>query len=257
MNRFLLAAGLFPGLLLAQTYVPLFNGTSLAGWKVQGEGSWEVKEGAIVGSGTTANPKNTWLISEKATYKDFDLRFRFTGVTGNSGLNFRSSQGTEDVTGVQVDIDNGRTTGALYEVIVQNGKYAGAYLSQPPASTVSGLYKAADWNLIEMKARGNHVEVSLNGTRVVNYDLTKTQAPGFFAFQLHDKAVTKISVKDIEVAEADGTPILMPRGRPAALLPSTRSGLTARDAAGRSIARSQGGAVLSWIPAFGADAATR
>lgn len=224
MIRALTTAALLPALALAQTFTPLFNGTSLAGWAVQGQGTWEVKEGIIQGTGQTSNPKNTWLISEKATYKDFDFRFKFMGVSGNSGLNFRSTQGTEDVTGMQVDIDGGRTTGSLYEVIVRNGQYAGAYVAQPPSSQVGGLYKASDWNQVDLKVRGMQVEVTLNGTRVVNHTLARGEAQGFFAFQLHDKAVTRISLKDIEVAEAGGVTIRMrPIGngetRPLALYP--------------------------------------
>lgn len=205
----MVAASLLSGPVLAQTFTPLFNGTSLAGWKTQGQGTWEVREGAIHGSGLATNPKNAWLISDKAAYQDFDFRFSFMGVTGNSGLNFRSIQGTEDVTGMQVDIDNGRTTGGLYEVIVRDGQYAGAYVAQPPASQIQGLYKAADWNVVELKVRGKHAEVSLNGTRVVNHDLARVEAQGFFAFQIHDKQVSKISLKDLAVAEV--TTAVLPR----------------------------------------------
>lgn len=206
----LVVASLLPGSIPAQTFTPLFDGTSLAGWKTQGQGTWEVRDGAIHGSGLASYQKNSWLISDKATYQDFDFRFSFMGVTGNSGLNFRSIQGTEDVTGMQVDLDNGRTTGGLYEVIVRNGAYAGAYVAQPPASQIQGLYKAADWNLIELKVRGKQVEVSLNGTRVVNHTMARVEAQGFFAVQIHDRQVSKISLKDFAIAEV--STFIRPRG---------------------------------------------
>ena len=236
MIRMLLAAGILPGWVLARTYTSLFDGASLAGWKVQCQGTWEVKDSAIVGSGTTSNPKNTWLVSDKATYRDFDFRFRFKGVSGNSGLNFRSIQGTEDVAGVQVDIDTGRSSGSLYDVLVRNGTYAGAYLVQPPASQIISLQKPVDWNLVELKARGNPIEVSLNGTLVVTYDLTKGEPQGFFAFQLHDKAVTKISLRDFEIAEVSASSLL-PRSFPEAKAgsPALASETRAWDLAGRRI----------------------
>jgi hypothetical protein len=195
--------GLAVGVLLqradAQTFTPLFDGATLAGWKTQGGGKFEFAAGALNCSSDGSNTKNAWLISDK-NYKDFIFRWRFKGVLGNSGLNFRSIQGTEDVSGMQVDLDNGAaTSGSLYEVIVKNGAYTGSYLIKPDAAKLKAAYLTTDWNQMTLSVQGNHVETSLNGAPMVSYDLKAWSAEGFFAFQLHDHMPTKISLKDMEV----------------------------------------------------------
>jgi hypothetical protein len=218
MSRIFPTVLFLAGWAAAQTFVPLFDGKSLAGWATQGQGKWEVKEGAIHGSGEASNPKNAWLISEKR-FRDFVFRFRFRGVIGNSGLQFRSIQDAEDVAGVQVDLDAGKTSGSLYELLIRNGQYAGSYLVQPPEAQVKALYRPDDWNLMELKVQGKRAEVALNGTWVVKHDLARVEPEGFFAFQLHDRQMTRLSVKDLEISEGTVVSLRSPRGSKLRLRP--------------------------------------
>src|SRR6266404_6308098 len=75
----------------------LFNGTDLNGWDGNRK-LWSVKDGAITGQTTAANPAkgNTFLIWTNGTPGDFELRCSFRLVPGdaqgfaNSGIQYRS-----------------------------------------------------------------------------------------------------------------------------------------------------------------------
>src|SRR6187401_2288333 len=70
---------------------PLFDGKSLAGWRlVNGTASYDVVDGTIVGTTRTGTP-NSFLATEKS-YGDFILEFEVRQSVGptNSGVQFRS-----------------------------------------------------------------------------------------------------------------------------------------------------------------------
>ena len=120
----LLVLLVLPGLALSQiaaaerSWIPLFNGKDLSGWKAQGTERWVVEDGAILGESTAG--KYGYLTTEK-TYSDFVLRLRFKCETdGNSGVFTRSRITGEspktgpDIEGLQVEVDPTRHTGGLY-----------------------------------------------------------------------------------------------------------------------------------------------
>src|SRR6059036_936900 len=65
----------------------LFNGKDLSGWEGDPK-FWSVKEGTITGQTTPENPlkQNTFLIWKGGTVEDFELRFSYRIVGGNSGV---------------------------------------------------------------------------------------------------------------------------------------------------------------------------
>ena len=95
----------------------LFNGKDLTGWA--GRNHWIVEDGVISGTTTTENPAkgNNFLIAKDANGSntvvgDFELRFsyKFTGNSGNSGLQYRSlDKGNFVVHGYQGDFEVGNT----------------------------------------------------------------------------------------------------------------------------------------------------
>ena len=67
-----------------EKYIPLFDGKSLDGWEKVGkeESVWEVKDGAICGSGPAS-----MLVCTKGPYKDFRYRAEIKiNDGGNSGM---------------------------------------------------------------------------------------------------------------------------------------------------------------------------
>src|SRR5690349_6129760 len=109
----------------ADQFRPLFNGKDLTGWDGDPR-YWSVRDGAITGRSTAAQPlkTNTFLIWKGGEISDFELhlKFRFpeTGKpAANSGVQYRSRRMDVNewiIAGYQADMDaGGRFVGMLYE----------------------------------------------------------------------------------------------------------------------------------------------
>ena len=78
-------------------FVPLFDGKTLKGW--QGVANhWRIQDGAITGYTEKADPlkNNTFLVWTNGTVDNFELRFRYRMIGGNSGS--LSSSETRSIT---------------------------------------------------------------------------------------------------------------------------------------------------------------
>jgi len=100
----------------------LFNGKDLSGWEGK-PGYFCVKDGAIHAETTPTNAlkKNTFLIYTAAEFGDFEMRFDYQCVGGNSGMQYRSERLPDFVLkGYQADFENtNRFTGMFFE---ENGR---------------------------------------------------------------------------------------------------------------------------------------
>jgi len=120
VSRALFAAVVVAGSALAGAddelaWRPLFDGETLAGWKLVGEGAWVVEDGRILGTHAEAEPGHGLLISEEL-FGDFSLRLQVRATQGNSGVYFRVEQGGgAGVRGFQAEIDTQKNFGGLYE----------------------------------------------------------------------------------------------------------------------------------------------
>src|SRR2546422_5342880 len=98
----------------------LFNGKDLTGWNGNPK-LWSVNEGTIQGQTTKENPTkgNTFLIYTNRDFSNFELRFSYKIVGGNSGMQYRSKVINPDnwvVGGYQGDFEAGKTfSGILYD----------------------------------------------------------------------------------------------------------------------------------------------
>ncbi|MBM4077697.1 MAG: DUF1080 domain-containing protein, partial [Planctomycetes bacterium] len=97
-------------------YVSLFDGKSLEGWEKVGkeESVWEVKDGAICGSGP-----QSMLVCTKGPYKNFRYRAEIKiNDKGNSGMYFRTTRKPTFSDGYEAQIDSTHNdpirTGSLY-----------------------------------------------------------------------------------------------------------------------------------------------
>jgi hypothetical protein len=72
-------------------FVAIFNGKDLTGWKGLTD-HWAVEGGAITGVNTKEKPlkKNSFLVWEGGKPADFELRFKYKIIGGNSGVQYRS-----------------------------------------------------------------------------------------------------------------------------------------------------------------------
>jgi len=224
LTAFLLA----PALLHAGETIQLFNGKDLTGW--EGVSSlWSVKDGAITGQTTAANPTkgNTFLIWKGGDVADFELTFQYkiTGdddkKSGNSGVQYRSKivdPANFVLSGYQADFETGTTySGILYEekargILAQRGQQVTITSSADPAKptiTVTGetgksadiqaAIKQGDWNDYKIIAKGGHLQHYINGKLAVDVkDDTKEGAKaGVLGLQLHAGPPMTVQFKNL------------------------------------------------------------
>jgi hypothetical protein len=185
------------------TWRPLFDGTTLTGWKNWGTEQWTVQNGAIQGrSGPQAS--EGYLATEE-TWKDFRVRGQFMMLgEGNFGLFYRSTitlreDGFPVIQGIQGEVAPGfpSPTGWHYE------SYRRGWLAEPDMSSVAAhAVRPGAWNEIEIRAIANHITSWVNGIRATDFFDNNPQVfEGAFALQLHTGGTEGIDWKDLYVKE--------------------------------------------------------
>ena len=178
-------------------WISLFDGKTLEGWqKVGNEKSmWEVKDGAIHGSGPAS-----MLVSTKGPYKNFRYRAEIKiNDGGNSGLYFRTKPKPSFSDGYEAQIDSTHRdpirTGSLYGF----------------CHVYKQLVKPDTWFTYELEVRDDvwrgrkmtRIKVTVDGNELYEYmDFALTFKKGHFAFQQHDPG-SKVSMRKIEVMPLD------------------------------------------------------
>jgi type 1 glutamine amidotransferase len=214
----------------------LFNGKDLSGWEGDPK-FWSVQEGAITGQTTPENPlkQNSFLIWRGGTAGDFELRFSYRIVGGNSGVQYRSKDlGNWVVGGYQADLEAGKTyTGILYEergrgILAQRGQKTvvdasgkvNVVGSVGNADEIQAAIKNEDWNNYVVTAQGNHMIHKINGrvtVDVTDEQVDKRAMSGILALQLHAGDPMRIQFKDIRLKplKSQGTKkIVLLAGKP-------------------------------------------
>lgn len=173
----------------------LFNGKDLSGWVAPADQAlFSVEDGEIVGRTQGNLKKNEFLATEKP-YRDFVLKAKVKYKNGNSGIQFRSKRAADGVvSGPQADIAEGYW-GLLYE---ERGR---GILERYPEAKAKELVKANDWNEFVITAKGKHVTIDLNGTRVIDRTDEKFDDEGIIALQVHVGPPMEVRYKDIEITE--------------------------------------------------------
>jgi hypothetical protein len=185
---------------------PLFDGQSLAGWRVlNGTASYEVVDGAIVGTTRPETP-NSFLATEKS-YGDFILEFEVRQSVGptNSGVQFRSLSQPDVMQGrvhgpqLELDPSERQWTGGLYDEAMSGWWYPGTLNPHP------GLYKFDDWNQVRIEAMGPSMRTWVNGV-LTAYVIDNSYSRGFIALQVHaiakpEEAGRKIHWRNLRIKE--------------------------------------------------------
>ena len=176
-------------------WVSLFDGKTMDGWEKVGkeESKWEVKDGALAGSGPAS-----MLVSTKGPYKNFKYRAEVRiNDKGNSGLYFRCTRKPGFSDGYEAQIDSTHTdpirTGSLYGMC-----HVYKRLVEPDAWFTYELEVRDDvWRSKKM----TRIKITINGDELFEYlDFATTFAEGHFAFQQHDPG-SKVSIRKVEVME--------------------------------------------------------
>jgi hypothetical protein len=173
----------------------LFNGKDLDGWVTPEDKSlFVVEDGEIVGRTKGDLKKNEFLVTEKP-YGDFVLKAKVKIRNGNSGIQFRSKRADNGVvSGPQADVAEGYW-GLLYE---ERGR---GILERYPEEKANEIVKKDGWNEFVITAKGPHVTIDLNGTRVIDRDDPKFDKEGIIALQVHVGPAMEVRYKDIEIQE--------------------------------------------------------
>ncbi len=178
-----------------ENWTPLFDGKSLDGWEKVGQEKsvWEVKDGAIQGSGPAS-----MLVNTTGPYKNFRYRAEIKiNDRGNSGLYFRTTRKPGFSDGYEAQIDSTHTdpirTGSLYGM----------------CHVYKKLVEPDEWFTYDLTVRDDvwrgrpmtRIKITVNGDELYEYmDFEKTFKEGHFAFQQHDPG-SKVSIRKVEVME--------------------------------------------------------
>jgi hypothetical protein len=178
-----------------EKWVSLFDGKTMAGWeKIINEKSvWEVKDGALSGSGPAS-----MLVCTKGPYKNFRYHAEIKiNDQGNSGLYFRTTRKPGFSDGYEAQIDSTHVdpirTGSLYGM----------------CHVYKRLVAPDTWFTYDIEVRDDvwrdrpvtRIKITVNGDELYEYlDFDQTFREGYFAFQQHDPG-SKVWIRDVKVME--------------------------------------------------------
>ena len=174
-------------------WISLFDGKTMEGWeKVGNENSvWEVKDGALSGSGPAS-----MLVCTTGPYKNFRYRAEIKiNDRGNSGLYFRTTARPGFTDGYEAQIDSTHAdpirTGSLYGM----------------CHVYKQLVKPDTWFTYDLEVRDDvwrgrkmtRIKITIDGNELYEYlDFELTFKEGYFAFQQHDPG-SKVSIRKVQV----------------------------------------------------------
>jgi hypothetical protein len=181
----------------ADSWVSLFDGKSLSGWKInENPNSWSVQDGAIVCQGPRSH---LFYMGDDKPFVNFEFQAEvMTSPGSNSGIYFHTQY--QDAGwpkyGFEAQVNNThgdpKKTGSLYGVV---------NVSAAPA-------KDKEWFTQSIRVEGKRVVIQINGQTVVDYtepegtqpgrDFTRAFDRGTFALQAHDPQ-SKVQFRNLKV----------------------------------------------------------
>lgn len=190
----------------ADGFQSIFNGKDLEGWKGAVDG-YEVVNGALrcqAGHGGT-------LYTAKE-YSDFAVRFEFKlPPAGNNGLAIRYPGEGDAAYGAMCELQVLDSEHPNYDTLDPRQYHGSAY---GMAAAARGYHRpTGEWNFQEVTVKGSTIKVELNGTVILNTDLSKIsdymansphpgkeRTSGYFGFAGHNDPVEfrKIEIKELK-----------------------------------------------------------
>ena len=166
-------------------FVPMFDGKTLKGWKTTG--NWVVEKDGLIAlhprEGEHGWQRYDAYLTTTRKYKDFiiDLEFKIK-KGGNSGVFLRVGDPKSQVkSGFEVQIldTHGKKNPGPHDC-------GGVIGTAGPSKNMAK--PAGEWNRYIIACRGNHLQVELNGEKIIDLQLDKTAlkdrpAEGYIGFQ--------------------------------------------------------------------------
>ena len=186
------------------------DGQAQAGWvKYGGDATFEY-DGEII-TGKRGPGHNTFLCTEKK-YQNFVFKCEFKFVVDcNSGIQFSSNvhkqkHGDNEISivyGYQYELAANGNAGQIYDESRRN-----RWLEPIPDETVekvNKLFKATDWNEVEIQCVGPSIKTWINGEKAT--DLVDILCgDGFFGLQVHGGDQGVVCWRNIRIKEFPATP---------------------------------------------------
>lgn len=187
-----------------QDWKPMFDGKTLAGWEIIGDGFWQfMSDGTLLGArrpsregppaGVTFKSwrdQQSWLYTTRNDYGEFDLHVEFwTRTMGNSGISLRDSSRAKWAVAMPPDFT--KTPSKIgYEIQINN-----QYPDPHPTGSIYtfvdakvGAQKDNEWNALDIESRNEMIRVKLNGVVVAEHAGDPKRAKtGPIGLQLHDQ----------------------------------------------------------------------
>ena len=176
-------------------FTPLFNGKDLAGWSGAVE-NYEVADGAI-----RCKTGKGGVLHTKDEYSDFAVRLEFKlPPGGNNGLAIRyPGQGDTAYVGM-CELQVLDTEHPKYKGLDPRQAHGSAY---GMAAAARGYHRpVGEWNYQEVRVVGSTIQVELNGSTILDADLSKIteymansphpgkeRTTGYFGFAGHSEPV--------------------------------------------------------------------
>jgi len=184
-------------------FVQLFNGKDLTGWKThpKDKAKWEVKDGAIVGTGPAGH-----LYTERGDYENVHFRIEAKiSDKGNSGQYIRATFTNGFPPGYEAQINSTHgdkiRTGSLYP----DGRDKYTDEEKKKMVILDQLVKPDEWFTQEVIGVGNHIIIMVNGKKTVDFvDEKNRHKKGHLAIQQHNDG-SVITVRKAEVKELPAT----------------------------------------------------
>ena len=178
-------------------WVSLFDGKTMDGWEKVGkkDSHWEVKDGALCGSG-----RQSMLVCTKAPYKNFRYRVEVKiNDGGNSGVYFRTTRKPTFRDGYEAQVNcthrDPIRTGSIYGICHVYAQHV-----QPDQWCTYEIEVRDDvWREREL----TRIKITLDGKELYEHmDFNKAFPAGYFAFQQHDPG-SFVSIRKVEVMALD------------------------------------------------------
>ena len=179
----------------------IFDGKSFSGW----EGNMDffrIEESSIVAGRLTEKIPNNEFLCTTTKYENFELNLKFKIVgspQANAGVQFRTKRipNHHEVIGFQADIGQ-KYWGALYDESRRR-----KILARPPTEDIPKIANIDGWNDYRIVARGNRIQLFLNGHKTVDYveEDSEIAKNGVSALQVHSGPACEIWYKDISIIE--------------------------------------------------------
>ena len=180
--------------------LPLFDGKSIEGWRIQDAPFWTVKEGVLTGESiaTAEGFKKGSILWTTKEFKDFTFETEFRFVSKNltnervdSGVFLRNPNDQ-----IQIGI-----SGSLKRDLTGSPYVASKKGYPVEAEGVAAILKEGDWNKMKIVAKGPVYTVEINGKKVLEYTSTTASEKGPLGLQVHPGTVMKVDYRKMMIEE--------------------------------------------------------